>query len=413
MVMLHVFLTSMPLQNFAVVSVNHNLRKEGAQDCQFVKDYCNQQGVTFFEVEIQVVPFARQNKLSIETAARQLRYDAIKKIADQHGYSTVCLAHHANDNAETVVMHLIRGGGLRGASGIRRKQGRYFRPLLHLTKKEILQYAEQYAVPFVTDATNDDVAYKRNLVRHQVIPALEQINPNAVSAINCFANISLREDAFLDELANISFVKIVDDSAYIPLKEFQLLHPVLQARALRKVMRALGYHKDVEQRHISDVLKLTATFNGEVAINLPFGLIARRTYDVLCISPQDKQQTLTQLEDLQLPFKVGVFEFGNLKVGILDNPPSDTRFLKIDGDKIPADAVIRTRKTGDRFAKFGSGEKKLKDYFIDAKIPQRLRDSIPIIAHNGTVYAVFGQEISKKVKITDKTKNVLYLAILN
>ena len=409
MVMLHMFLQAMPTEKIGVVSVNHNLRPEGAFDCNFVKQYCQEQGVTFFYKSIMVQQYATDAKLSIETAGRQLRYKAIEEVADTYGFDTICLAHHADDNAETVLLHLVRGGGLRGVAGIRRRQGRYFRPLLKYSKKDILNYAEQNQLPYVEDKTNSDTRYKRNLVRHEIIPALQEINPNALFAINAFANIAREEDEFLDGLADISFVHFEENSATIPLQPFKRLHPVLQARVLRKIMRKLGYFKDVEQRHVSDLLKLTRSTNGENKIDLPFGLVARRSYDLLTICPMEEK--IPQIEQV-LPFMTGEFTLGEVKVGIYDYPPA-LPHLKIDADKLPLGAVLRNRKQGDRFAKFGSGEKKLKDYLIDAKVPQHQRDALVVIADENTVYAVFGLEISEKVKITQDTEKILYLAVLN
>ena len=175
MVMLHTFLQAMPTDKFAVISINHNLRPEGAFDCNFVKQYCQEQGVVFFYKSINVKQFASDAKMSIETAGRQLRYKAIEEVADTYGYDTICLAHHADDNAETVLLHLVRGGGLRGVSGIHRRQGRYFRPLLKYSKQDILNYAEDNQITNVEDKTNTDTQYKRNLVRHNIIPALKEI----------------------------------------------------------------------------------------------------------------------------------------------------------------------------------------------------------------------------------------------
>lgn len=413
MVMLHMFLSSLPTQSFAVVSVNHNLRPEGAFDCNFVKQYCQENNVVFFAKNVNVTEHALQNKLSIETSARQLRYQAIEEVADTYGYDTICLAHHAEDNAETVLLHLARGGGLRGVSGIRRRQGRFFRPLLKLTKEEILQYAHSHNLPYVVDQTNADIIYKRNLVRHEVLPRLKEINPSVIQAINSFATLAQQEDDFLDGLADMTCVSFQQNNmtATIDLDKFNNLHTVLKARVLRKTMRALNYYKDVEQRHLVNVINLTKTTNGETQINLPFGLIARRTYNFLTICPQTQQEQ--KLLNLQLPFVVGEFEFDKFTIGVFTAPPDNLPYLMVDAGKIPKGAVIRTRKAGDRFAKFGSGEKKLKDYLIDAKVPQHVRDLIPIVAYDNTVYAVFGQEISQKAKITDTTKNVLYLAISN
>ena len=411
MVMLDTLIKAMPLDKFAVVSINHNLRPEGAFDVNFVKEYCKERDVRFFEHSINVMQFAMDAKVSIETAARQLRYKVIEEVADLYGYDYICLAHHAEDNAETVIMHLLRGGGLRGVSGIRRIQGRFFRPILKLTKADILKYAEENQIPYVVDKTNQDTAYKRNYVRHEILPRLKELNPNAVQSLNNFAKLAQEEDEFLDSLVDLNCVKFDQQqkSATFDLNDFNQLHKVLKARFLRKVMRMLGYFKDIEQKHILNIFKLCNSTQGESQIDLPFNLIARRSYDTLCICPNTLNHTK---EILQLPFSQGVFDFGGLKLGVFTTPPQDLFYLSVDKDKIPMGAVIRTRKTGDLFKKFGSGEKKLKDYFIDVKIPQHLRDYVPIVAYDNTVYAVFGCEISDKAKITHDTKNQLFLAIL-
>lgn len=411
MVMLDTFIKALPLDKFAVVSVNHNLRPEGAFDCNFVKEYCKERGVRFFEQSVNVMQFAVDAKISIETAARQLRYKVIEEVADLYGYDLICLAHHAEDNAETVLMHLLRGGGLRGVSGIRRCQGRFFRPILKLTKADILRYAEENQIPYVVDKTNSDTAYKRNYVRHEILPRLKELNPNAIQALNNFASLAQEEDEFLDSLVDLDDVKFDQrkNTASFGVTEFNQLPKVLKARFLRKIMRKLGYFKDIEQKHILNITKLCLTTDGESHIDLPFSLIARRSYDTLCICPNNEIKTN---EILQLPFGEGIFEFGELKLGVFTTPPQDLFYLTVDKDKIPFGAVVRTRKTGDLFKKFGSGEKKLKDYFIDVKIPQHLRDYLPIIAYGNTVYAVFGCEISDKAKVTPDTKNQLFISIL-
>lgn len=408
MVMLYTFIANMPTENFAVVTVNHNLRAEGAFDCNFVKQYCTENGVTCFVKSVDVKGYALASGQSIETAARQLRYKAINDVADTYGYDVVCLAHHADDNAETVLLHITRGGGLRGATGMKRLQGRYFRPLLKMSKEEIVNFAHANQIPYVEDKTNADVAYKRNLVRHEVLPALTQINPYAVRALNSFAALAEQEDDYLDSLADVSFVTIENGVASLPVSRFNEFHPVLKARIIRKTMRALGYYKDIEQSHVAMVINLCKTTDGEQSVDLPFSLAARRSYDLLTI--YEKRET-THTGDCKIPFVEGEFDFLGQRIVVSDKPPKNDFFLMADKDKFPSDCVIRTRKEGDVFAKFGSGEKKLKDYLIDIKYPQHLRDRLPVVASGKNVYAVFGVQIGEKVKVSPDTENKIYLYV--
>lgn len=410
MVLLHVFISTMSVKNFAVVTVNHNLRAESAFDCHFVKQYCTENDVACFVKSVDVKGYALATHQSIETAARRLRYKAIDEVADTYGYDVVCLAHHADDNAETVLMHVTRGGGLRGATGMKRNQGRYFRPLLKMTRDEIAAYAVSHRVPYVEDATNADVAYKRNLVRHKVLPALKEINPDAVRAINSFAALAEKEDAYLDSLADDGFVTIKDGVASLSVSALNDFHPVLKARILRKTMRALGYHKDIEQSHVSAIIDLCKTTEGEKKLDLPFSLRAKRSYDTLTIYPKSETP---QTGNCVFPFVEGVFDFLGKKLVVSDQPPENDFYLLADKDKFPPDCVIRTRKNGDLFAKFGCGEKKLKDYLIDVKYPQGERDSLPVVASGNRVFAVFGLQIGEKVKITPETEHKIFLYVVD
>ena len=168
-----------------VVNVNHKIRMNGGEDSRFVADYCKKRGVKCEVYEVDVPEYAAKKKLSLETAAREMRYAVLNSAAKNSDY--VCLAHHMNDNAETVLMHILRGSGARGAAGIKPVSNRFFRPLLDETREEIDKYAFENDIPFVYDETNGQIKYTRNFVRHEIMPLLNKVNPDSVRAIISFS----------------------------------------------------------------------------------------------------------------------------------------------------------------------------------------------------------------------------------
>ena len=416
MVMLHLFLKSQPTKNFAVVTVNHNMRQESESDALFVKDFCDKHGVLCHVKSVNVLEFCRQTGLSQETAARQKRYEAIAEVSDN--YDFVCLAHHKQDNAETVLLHVVRGGGMRGAAGIRRLNGKFLRPLLDADKEQIDEYARQNGVPFVVDVTNFKDDCNRNLLRNKVFPLLKKINPEVTDAIASFARIAAEDDDYLNSLADVSQVVFDGDGATFCVNLLKQPPPVSK-RILYKIFRALGCNKDVHTAHIDAVLRLADSTDGSKSVDLPFGFSAARRYDELFIGKTKKQPK----DETVIVFGEGEFKIGSktvvCKISTADksnkiarcpllstDQTEKNRVLTFDADKIPDWAVLRTRRNGDIFKKFGGGAKKLKDFLIDKKIPQSDRNGLIVLAKDNQVFAVVGVEISDDVKITAATTSI-------
>lgn len=398
MTMLHMFASLSPRPDFFVVTVNHNIRAQAQADCEFVANYCKQLNVDCHIVFVDVPLYAKERKLSEETAGRILRY----KSFDGLDCDYVCLAHHAGDNAETVLMHILRGAGARGASGISAQNGKYLRPLLNITRDEIEQYAKQNGVPYVFDATNDDTKYSRNFVRRKVMPLLKQLNPNAERNIARFAENIAEDDGYLDSLADVSSVCFADNSARIPVKLLRQPRPIA-LRVVNKTFDKLGVSKDIERTHLDLVIGLSYGAGGR-RINLPFGFTAFADYDYVTVC----QATSPANEYFEIPFKKGVTATPVGKVEVIATPVNDA--LRVDYGKLPAECVFRTRRQGDSFTKFGGGTKPLKKYLIDKKIPQRERDSLLLVAKGSEVYVICGVEISDKVKVDDDS-DVCYITV--
>lgn len=398
MVMLHAFAHHFPRPDFFVVTVNHNIRKESASDCDFVANYCKTLGVECQVFHIDVPTHAVENKLSVETSARILRY----QIFDNLHCDYVCTAHHQRDQAETVLMHIMRGSGLSGAQGIKEHNGKYFRPMLGWTKEQIDTYAQQNNVPFVVDQTNADDKYLRNYIRNKVLPLLVDVCPTVEQNIARFAQNVATDEQFLDSLVDISSVQFAENEAKIPLELLKQPQPIAY-RVLKKVFKTLGVHHDIESKHYQAILDV-ANDNGGKQTHLPFDYIAINDYThvTLCKAQQKESQ------NWEIPFAVGIVETPLGQVHISTTPLDNS--LRFDLGAIPKTAVLRTRKIGDIFTKFGGGTKPLKEYLIDKKVPQRQRDNLILLADGQNVLAIVGLEISNPIK-TKKTSQVCYIKL--
>ena len=398
MVMLHMFATALPRPDFYVVTVNHGLRTEAQADCQLVADYCARLGVQCRVVSVDVPSYCEQNKLSVETGARILRYKVLSNLECDY----VCLAHNANDNAETVLMHILRGSGAKGATGIKRINGKYLRPILDLTREQIEQYAKDNNVPFVQDSTNDDTKYTRNFIRHKVLPLMTELNPQAQQNILRFASNVAQDDEYLDTLADVSTVEIDGNVARVP--KALLLQPTpIAYRVLNKVFNRLGVFYDIEKAHFDAILDVANNVGGK-SVNLPFNYVAINDYNhvTICLNESNLTCSLNGTQAEGIPFKLGATVTPLGVVEVSECPLENS--LRLDVDNVPQTAVFRTRKTGDVFTKFGGGTKLLKDYLIDRKIPQRQRDKLLLVADGSEVLVICGVEISDRVKVGKDAK---------
>ena len=390
MVMLHKFATLSPRPNFFVVTVNHGIREQAMADCQFVADYCKKLGVECRVVNVDVPTYCKEHKVSIETGARILRY----QVFDSLDVDRVCLAHHADDNVETVLMHVLRGSGSKGACGIREINGKYYRPLLQLTRQEIERYAVEHGVPHVDDHTNDETKYTRNFIRHKILPLLTELNPATKTNILRFAGNIQADDEFIDSLADVSSVNFDDNAARIPKALLAQPAPVAY-RVLNKVFQRLGVFYDVEKTHYDALIALASNVGGK-SVSLPFSLVATNDYD--CVTIRKNEQKA--VENFEIPFAVGRTETPLGVVEVSSEPIEGS--LRFDVNKLPQNCVFRAKRQGDTFTKFGGGTKPLRKYLIDKKIPQRERDNLLLLACGSEILVICGVEIADTVKVDDR-----------
>lgn len=410
MALLNFMLSESKIYGFKVIALNveHGIRgEESVNDSKFVADYCKAHGVELLSYKIDCPTFAKKSKLTLEESARVLRYDCFFDAISTGKCTKVATAHHASDNAESILFNVLRGSGLKGLSGIKANYNdKIIRPFLKVTKAEIEEYIKANDIPYVTDSTNFNDDYTRNHLRLNVMPEIKKVFPMAEKSLTRLAEIATEEDEFLDRLA-MEYARFNDDAVYIKTCAF----PVLLRRATIMAFRRLGIEKDWEKVHVDDVLSLTEKENGTV-ITLPKGVLATKEYDNIVIYRNENT-----FDKIELPFACCEINFGNQIFNLKKVEKSDLNNdgIKnghfIDYEKVPKTAVIRTRRDGDVFTKFGGGTKKLNDYFTDKKIPLRERDNLLVLADGNVVFAIFGVAISNLVKVDENTKTIVQLEI--
>lgn len=388
--------------DFEVVAIHidHSIREESREEAEFVIKRCKEMGVRAYKFKIDAPKLAKEKGLSLETAAREGRYDVFESLIKRDVVDIIALAHHQSDQVETILMHLFRGSGVAGARGMEPiRDKKYIRPMLTTTKKEIIDYVNYNGIDYVIDQSNFDQSYNRNYIRGKLIPDIIERWPGAEQAIINFGKAVSEDDDFINSQIHDDAVIYEDKKAFIPVS-YLLFANAVSGRIILKVLKNLGFVKDFEKKHIDMIKELAMAENG-TKISLPFNLVAIKEYDYVALV-NNKKEVITFDAD----FKCGEFEIpklGRLVVKRVKQFPRENGVLYLDYRKVPKTARWRFRKDGDVFTKFGGGgTKKLSSYFVDRKVPQRLRNFLPVLADGNDILAIAGLEIAEKVRMTDE-----------
>lgn len=388
--------------DFSIVAihVNHNIRKSASRDVRFVKKYCDDNGIEFVKYVVNAPEYSTANKVGLEVAARELRYQCFEAAVKKYKLDKVAMAHHLNDQAETVLMHLFRGCGLEGASGMAPVRGFYIRPFLETKKSDIIAYNYRNSIPHVEDETNEDNAYRRNYIRNVLLPEITREWRGAAENLASFGKIAARDNKYITNQCDMNGIVRDGNVVRIPLSRFYLPDAIV-TRLIYHGLGLLGLRVDIEIKHINAIMQLSADgLNGE-KVSLPHNAYAVKEYEYISLV---RSETRPQFKEYS--FRVGktvVEGFGTISVTktISYKLALQRGLFVIDADKLPRKAKWRFRLDGDMFEKIGGGTKKLNSYLTDKKIPARLRPTTPVLALDHEVYVVGGVDISEKVK-TDR-----------
>lgn len=438
----------------SAVHVNHMLRGESADsDSRFAAEFAENLNHSCYLVSAPVEEIAKKQKLSIEEAGRIARYEIFLKTAKKIGADSIALAHHKNDQSETMLFHLSRGcgiSGLRGIKPVRQWQNesvRIIRPLLCVTRKEIEEFLTGQKLSYVTDETNKDNLFSRNKIRNQLIPFMEkELCEKTVEHMADTAELLGEAEDYLSLMTEQAYRKNVREykdnqnrSQYgILVEELQKEHPYIRSSVVKRALERLASaNKDLEKVHVDSVLKLSEMSVGK-KVSLPYQILAERGYEEILLKTPSYEEEKTDHneeeqsffvsfslpkpgEELQIPLKDGRIlsakvmsyeEFAKAdyleKKGEVPDKPYTKWF---DCDKIEKYLQIRFRETGDYFYLNETDTKKVKTYFIHEKIPKEKRDSVYLVSQGKHILWIIGYRISHFYKITEHTKKILQLTI--
>lgn len=396
--------------SLCAVHCEHGIRGEDSlKDMDFVKEFCARLGVELFIERENCLAKAKEEKISVETAARNFRKQAFEKIIANNKADYIATAHHLDDEAETVLFRIARGSSLSGARGMGEVDGYIIRPFLGWTKEDVLRYVQENNLPFCTDESNFQTQYTRNKLRLDVLPVLESAVPSAKENLVRFSRLAGEDDAFL----------YAESEKLLTRTEKGILigfnnHKPLFRRACLTAMKLLGVEKDYTALHLESVYRLQESERG-AKINLPKDVIAEKRAKGIFLSIAKSKMPIPK-PTLETPFSVDGFDGGKYLVICKENVDAEGTegvVLRVDKEKLPKDAVYRFRKEGDTFCKFGGGRKSLKKFFNEKQIPVEERAYLPLIAKQDgrEVYVVCGVEIADSVKVDENTKEILYICI--
>jgi len=442
-----------------VAHLDHQLRgAESEADATYVADLAHRLGVPATIERRDVEAYQAQQHISLEEAAREVRYTFLAQVANSIETDRVAVGHTVDDHIETILMHLIRGTGTRGLRGLQphavlklpsnRNSLTVVRPLLQVSRQETADYCQSHKLMPRIDVSNLSLSPLRNRIRLQLLPLLQGYNPRVVEALLRTAGIAADELTFLDEEIACLWDEVVqkqENTIILDKKGFLRLHPSLKRHLLRIcVEELLGNLKDIETRHIEEIMAALNKPAGK-QISLPWGLIFSIEYDKYLLGPDPTALSPFPTLETEFPLRMPgetVIPGWRIEATIIDPSvvkgkpegalaPSETmtplplvkgKGIKgiglinnlftayLDLNKTGNKLTVRSRRPGDGFQPLGLGQpKKLNEFMIDAKIPRAWRQRIPLVCSLGHIVWLVGWRIDERVKVTEETKRVLRL----
>jgi tRNA(Ile)-lysidine synthase len=417
-----------------IAHLNHGLRGQDAdRDAAFVSVLAGRLGLPVYADRQDVDAFQHRHHLSLEEAAREVRYQFLLAVAEKSGFNKIALGHHADDNAELVLMYLLRGSGPLGLSGIPPvRENKIVRPLICLRRSEIIDYITAKKLPYMADRSNDDPSYLRNRIRHDLIPELKNsYNPHIVETLNRLANVVGAEDQWFEACLKPVFKNCVaaKDTSQISLSVAGLskLATAVKRRVIRKAISSVKKNlRRITLSHVEAVLGLTETAVPSGRLDLPDGIQVFKHRDELTIlegaigdcarNPAAvRSGTVNYCYEVPTPASLVIRETDKSltlsEIPVDEFPGSlpgggQTAFFDLDQLSFPL--VVRNFRPGDRFSPLGmQGHQKVKKFFINNKVPRWQRQKCPIVLSRDKIIWIAGHRIDDSVKVSSQTRRIL------
>jgi tRNA(Ile)-lysidine synthase len=417
--------------------VHHGIRgKEADRDAAAAEALARRLRVPFSLRKVDAPAHARASGLSLETAAREVRYAALAAVASRCRADRIATGHTMDDQAETVLLNLLRGAGPRGLAGIPPVRERIIRPLLEVRGAEVTRYCQANGLRYRIDRSNLDLSHTRNRLRHEIIPALERVQPSIVPQLARLAEIMRAEDEFMSRQAKVRLRRIAtpgEGRITLRLDAFAALPPGLQRRVVRlAVANIKGDELDLELERVEALIRLTLWGRTGAVVELPEGIHARRGYGELVIGRASDMESaaaptpdsrlarrpeggISNLEQWELPVpgEVSIPELGVRLAARLSRSrkrPTRPTAALLDAGTIRAPLLVRTRRRGDRFRPSGMKARvKLQDFFVNRKVPRAERNRLPLVLSGGEIVWVVGHRVGDDFKVTAGTRRTVRL----
>ncbi len=424
---LHSLCETLQIKLYAV-HINHMLRAgEADADEQYTAELCEKLCIQLSSVQVDVAAMAENLGISLEEAGRKARYREFSRHAQAVGASAIAVAHNRNDQAETVMMNIIRGSGIAGLAGMEFKRGEIIRPLLDISRAEIEQYCEEAGLSPRTDSSNLTELFMRNKVRLGLFPYIEDHFGINMEGTLCRLSVHAAQDNnYLNECALQAYLAATNkkgkELVELSAEKLVNLHPAVLNRVLKlAIIDVAGSSKGIGTVHYQSLVNLLENCRTGARADLPGGIRAVFAYGILKVfishSGSDDRGELKFSMDIAVP---GIVQVTELEASVVTSIIRDISIDNVeqlvynpfvqffDYDKLNRGINIRNRRIGDKFAPYGSnGTKKLKEYFIDCKVPREKRSKIPLICMGNQVVWIIGDKISDKFKVTENTKSIL------
>lgn len=436
--------------DLAVAHVNHSVRgDESDQDEEYVKKTAEKYGLKYFVKRVDMEDYARKNRITDEEAGRILRYgffrDVLRELDSEEpvlnspaksyekdrcsernesesslsGNKKIAVAHNKNDQAETILLRVMRGTGIDGLRGIEYVNGDIIRPILNISRDEIESYCEEHKLNPRLDSTNLETVYNRNKVRLELIPYIqENFNPNIIDTLFRLTENAIRDSEVLEKSVDAEYDKVIisikSQKAVFNNEKLIKTDDNIKGRIIRKAIKdAFGNIVGIEEKHINDIILFSNNKSTGKSIDIAKNIRVKLEYDKLYIEKSENNSKVSynyriDKNKMTIALETGaVLTFEQIEKSSIEKQ-SDRNTEYFDYDCIGGEIAVRNRRDGDRVKLIGlSGTKKLKDFFIDQKVPKEKRDKVPLLVFGDDIAWIAGYRRSRLAKITEKTKKVL------
>jgi len=410
--------------SLSAIYVNHGLRpEESEREESFCRGLCERLGIGFYTEPVDVRGYMKGHRVNnLQEAARDLRHEAFKRYALLLKAQRIALGHNADDQAETILMRLLRGTGRRGLAGIPPVRGKIIRPLIEVQRAEIEDFLSGHQPPirYMVDSSNLKTEYLRNWVRLDLIPRLKEMNPSLIKTLSRSSIVMSEEDLYLETIVTKTMLRLVSrrdeglvELFLVPLEGLE--RPILRRVLIRAVDEVIG-SRGIGFTHIEDLMGLIREGKSGDMLSLPRGLKAIKGYSTFLLTTRGRPEVLPRL--LDVPGEVHLVEVNvtiraSVSSVVEDHGDGKNRAV-FDLDRLVCPLRIRKRREGDYFYPAGMGgkRKKLQDFFVDEKVPRYERDGVPVVTSGEDIIWVAGYRMDERFKAGEGTKRFLVLELI-